>query len=44
MQIYAIGLFEPDGGPTPEERDGPSLLSDLTEMTGGRAFAVRRPE
>jgi Ca-activated chloride channel family protein len=41
VQIYAIGLFEPDGGPTPEERFGPSLLSDLTEMTGGRIFAVQ---
>jgi Ca-activated chloride channel homolog len=40
VQIYAIGLFEPDGGPTPEERNGPSLLYDLTEMTGGRAFTV----
>ena len=36
VQIYAIGLFEPDGGPTPEERNGPSLLSDMTTMTGGR--------
>jgi Ca-activated chloride channel homolog len=41
VQIYAIGLFEPDGGPTPEERGGPSLLADLTMMTGGRTFAVR---
>lgn len=40
VQIYAIGLFEPDGGPTPEERNGPSLLEDLTEMTGGREFTV----
>jgi Ca-activated chloride channel family protein len=42
VQIYAIGLFEPDGGPTPEERNGPSLLEDLTEMTGGRMFIVQR--
>jgi Ca-activated chloride channel family protein len=40
VQIYAIGLFEPDGGPTPEERGGPSLLEDLTQMTGGRVFTV----
>ena len=40
VQIYAIGLFEPNGGPTPEEQLGPSLLADLTQMTGGRAFAV----
>ena len=36
VQIYAIGLFEPGGGPTPEERNGPELLNDLTEMSGGR--------
>ena len=41
VQIYAIGLFDPDGGPTPEEREGPSLLSDLTMMTGGRTFVVK---
>ena len=40
VQIYAIGLYEPDGGPTIEERDGPGLLGDLTQMTGGRTFAV----
>ncbi len=40
VQIYAIGLFEPDGGPTPEEQQGPSLLLDLTGMTGGREFKV----
>ena len=41
VQIYAIGLFEPDGGPTPEEQGGPSLLADLTMMTGGRTFTVK---
>ena len=41
VQIYAIGLFDPDGGRSPEEHEGPSLLSDLTTMTGGRMFAVR---
>jgi len=40
VQIYAIGLFEPGGGPTPEERNGPFLLDDLTMMTGGRTFTV----
>jgi len=40
VQIYAIGLFDPNGGPTTEEQMGPSLLADLTQMTGGRAFAV----
>jgi Ca-activated chloride channel family protein len=41
VQIYAIGLFDPDGGPTPEEREGPGLLGDLTMMTGGRTFVVK---
>jgi Ca-activated chloride channel homolog len=41
VQIYSIGLFETDGGPTPEERSGPSLLNDLTGMTGGRSFVVQ---
>jgi len=38
VQIYAIGLYEADGGPTPEERLGPELLNELTSMTGGRTF------
>ena len=41
VQIYSIGLFERDGGPTPEEQGGPSLLNTLTEMTGGRSFTVQ---
>jgi Ca-activated chloride channel homolog len=40
VQIYAIGLYEPDGGYSPEEIAGPGLLNDLTQMTGGRTFAV----
>jgi Ca-activated chloride channel family protein len=40
VQTYAIGLYEADGGPTPEERGGPALLSELTTMTGGRTFRV----
>jgi len=43
VQIYAIGLFDPDGGPTPEERNGPSLLNDMTHLTGGRTYQVRSP-
>jgi Ca-activated chloride channel family protein len=41
VQIYAIGLFERGGGPTPEEQQGPGLLTDLTESTGGRMFVVQ---
>ena len=42
VQIYAIGIFEPIGGRgrTPEELAGPGLLTELTEQTGGRHFAV----
>ena len=41
-QLYAIGIFDPFGyrSRTPEELNGPSLLSELTDMTGGRVFAV----
>jgi Ca-activated chloride channel homolog len=41
VQLYAIGIYEPAGScPTPEECQGPSLLSEMTEMTGGRTFRV----
>lgn len=42
VQIYAIGIFESFGGRgrTPEELAGPVLLSEITEQTGGRDFAV----
>ena len=41
-QLYAIGIFDPleYRGRTPEELNGPSLLGEMTEMTGGRVFAV----
>jgi Ca-activated chloride channel family protein len=43
-QIYAIGIFDPLGNRnrTPEELGGPSLLGEVTEMTGGRVFAVEK--
>jgi Ca-activated chloride channel homolog len=43
-QLYAIGIFDPLGyrNRTPEELAGPSLLSEVTEMTGGRVFAVEK--
>lgn len=45
-QIYAIGIFDPLGyrNRTPEELNGPSLLTEITEMTGGRVFSVERLE
>jgi Ca-activated chloride channel family protein len=41
-QLYSIGIFEPFEyrGRTPEELNGPTLLNEMTELTGGRAFAV----
>jgi len=45
-QLYAIGIFDALGyrNRTPEELNGPSLLSEVTEMTGGRVFAVEKME
>lgn len=42
VQIYGIGIFEPIGsrGRTPEEQMGPSLLSEVAELTGGRSYNV----
>jgi Ca-activated chloride channel family protein len=41
-QLYAIGIFDPIDmrSRTLEELEGPSLLSEMTEMTGGRVFPV----
>jgi Ca-activated chloride channel homolog len=43
-QLYAIGIFDPLGyrNRSPEELSGPSLLSEITDMTGGRVFAVEK--
>jgi Ca-activated chloride channel family protein len=41
VQLYAIGIYEAAGSrPTPEEASGPALLSDVTDLTGGRTFTV----
>ncbi len=42
VQIYAIGLFDPYFK-TPEEREGPALLTDVTDVTGGRTFVINSP-
>lgn len=41
-QLYAIGIYDDIGirSRTAEELNGPSLLSEMTEMTGGRTFPV----
>jgi VWFA-related protein len=42
VQIYAMGIFESAGtrGRTAEEMGGPSLLTEISEQTGGRHFPV----
>jgi len=42
VQIYAIGIYEPMGARTRtvEESNGPALLTDLAEQTGGRQYQV----
>ncbi len=42
VQIYAIGIYESMSGRgrTAEEMAGPGLLTEISEQTGGRAFAV----
>ena len=41
-QLYSIGIFDAFEyrSRTPEELNGPTLLSEMTELTGGRAFSV----
>ncbi len=42
VQIYAIGIYESMSarGRTAEELSGPGLLTEISEQTGGRAYAV----
>jgi Ca-activated chloride channel family protein len=42
VMIYAIGIYDRYASAM-EERLGPQLLSDITELTGGRAFTVDNP-
>jgi len=39
VMVYAIGIYD-RYFPTQEERLGPELLGEITELTGGRAFTV----
>lgn len=40
--IYAIGIYD-HSFPTEEERLGPTLLTDVSEVTGGRCFTIDNP-
>jgi Ca-activated chloride channel family protein len=42
VQIYAIGIYD-SYARTPEEQMGPSLLNEITEVTGGRTFTISNP-
>ncbi len=42
VQLFAIGLYDLSPA-TDEERRGPELLKDVTEVTGGRTFNVDNP-
>lgn len=42
VQIYAIGIFDQSPG-SDEERFGPQLLAEVTDVTGGRTFTVDNP-
>jgi Ca-activated chloride channel family protein len=45
VQIYSVAVLEPLAGRnrTPEEAAGPGLLSDISEVSGGRMFSVEDP-
>ncbi len=42
VQIYSMGIFDPvdQRNRTPEEKNGPELLDELAEVSGGRYFSV----
>ena len=42
VQIYAMGIYESGSarGRTSEEMEGPALMSELAEQTGGRQYEV----
>ena len=43
-QLYSIGIFDAleSRNRTPEDLNGPSLLNEVTELSGGRAFTVEK--
>jgi Ca-activated chloride channel homolog len=42
VQIYSIGIFSL-APPTPEEVSGPTLLTEISSVTGGRMFTLTNP-
>ena len=45
VEIYAVGVFEPlaSRARTLEEANGPELLAELSQVSGGRLFSVEDP-
>ncbi len=46
LQVYAMGIFDPEDAPkhSLEEQNGPKLLEDLADNSGGREYPVTRLE
>ena len=46
VEMYAVGIFEPIDfrARTLEEAEGPGLLAELSEVSGGRMFSVEDPD
>jgi Ca-activated chloride channel family protein len=42
VMVYSIGIYD-QFLPTEEERLGPALLNDISEISGGRAFTIDNP-
>jgi len=42
VEIYALGMFS-SAPRMPEEQEGPELLSQVAEVTGGRMFTIDNP-
>jgi Ca-activated chloride channel family protein len=44
LEVYAMGIFDPDDMPkhSLEEQNGPQLLEDLADQSGGREYPVTR--
>jgi Ca-activated chloride channel family protein len=42
VQIYSIGIFT-TGASQPEEIAGPALLTEISQVTGGRMFTINNP-
>jgi Ca-activated chloride channel family protein len=46
VQVYAMGIFDSNDEPkhTIEEKNGPQLLEQLADLTGGREYPIASPD